>query len=222
MLPILLAAGAFATATLQPSSETTSNQESDEDIEKFFLNRQRDRKLLPGKTLISENARIVRPALEGIQHPVDAAKNWEEYQRQYENVAHTLSNANHAGGENARYFRSDINKKRRRPVLPDRESFKEWESVPTAYFEYAESPDGGVYPDIDYSWHDDQSGDAITTPGAPHYIFTPQEFMGNPWGPSGQFYNAGLRTTAQEDLQRDKVPEEIRKKNHVRFYGLPQ
>lgn len=227
MLPILLAAGAFATVATQRAQEATgsSNQESEEDVERFFLNRQRDRNLMPGKTLIAENVRIIRPALNGVQHPVEAARQWEEYQRQYENVAHTLSNGNHAGAENARFFRGDINKKRRRPVLPDRESFKEWEAVPTAYFEFDDAPGSAGYPDQDFTWCEDQFGDAITAPGAPHYIFTDQEYQGNPWGPSGQFFNSeGMRTKAANavELQRDKIPEDVRKKNRVRFYGLPQ
>ena len=226
MLPILLAAGAFAAVSLQPPNQNPSdstNQESEEDIENFFLGRNRDRTLLPGKTLIAENSRIIRPTLNGVQNPEDAAKAWEEYHRKYENVAHTLSNANHAGGENARYFRGDINKRQRRPHLPDRESFSEWRVVPTSYFEYEDHP-GSVYPDIDYTWYDDQAGETMAVPGGPHYMHSAQEYMGNPWGPSGQFFHAeDMRTKSAKELhKREPVPDHLKKKNRVRFYGLPQ
>lgn len=226
MLPLVLAAGAFGAVTLQRStrSDTSStNQESEDDIEKMVNGRSRDRNLMPGKTLIAENSRIIRPALNGVQHPELAAKAWEEYTKRYEDVAHTLGNAYHAGGENARYFRNDINKKPRRPHLPDKESFAQWSVVPTAYFEHEKNPGNAAYPDMDYTWYEDQTGDAITTPGAPHYIYTSQEFLGNPWGPSGQFFNAeGMRTKSEKDLQTEKIPDSIKKKNRVRFYGLPQ
>lgn len=226
MLPILLAGGAFAAVSMQRSGDQSllsTNQESGEDVENFFNNRARDRRLRAGKTLIAENSRIVRPVTNGVQNPEDAAKAWDEYHRRYENVAHTLSSANYAGGDNARYFRGDINKKPRRPYLPDRESFSEWSAVPTAYFEHEQHPGSSNYPDQDYSWYEDQAGDAIATPGAPHYIFTEQEFQGNPWGPQGQLFNAeGMRTKSVKDLQRDKIPDSLKKKNKVRFYGLPQ
>lgn len=226
MLPLVLAAGAFGAVTLQRStrSDTSStNQESEDDIEKMVNGRSRDRNLMPGKTLIAENSRIIRPALNGVQHPELAAKAWEEYTKRYEDVAHTLGNAYHAGGENARYFRNDINKKPRRPYLPDKESFAQWGVVPTAYFEHDKDPGNAAYPDMDYTWYEDQTGDAVTTPGAPHYIYTSQEFLGNPWGPSGQFFNAeGMRTKSEKDLQTEKIPDSIKKKNRVRFYGLPQ
>ncbi len=226
MLPLVLAAGAFGAVALQRSdqgSQQMSNQETDEEIEKFFLGRSRDRNLMPGKTLVSENSRIIRPALNGVQHPEAAARAWESYTQKYENVAHTLSNAYHAGGENARYFRNDINKKPRKPHLPDKESFSEWAVVPTAYFEYESDPGNKDYPDMDYTWYEDQTGDAMAVPGAPHYIYTPQEYLGNPWGPSGQFYNQdGMRTKSVKDLQTEKVPDSVKKKNRVRFYGLPQ
>lgn len=226
MLPLVLAAGAFGAVTLQRSTQSdtsSTNQESEDDIEKMVNGRSRDRNLMPGKTLIAENSRIIRPALNGIQHPELAAKAWEEYTKKYEDVAHTLGNAYHAGGENARYFRNDINKKPRRPHLPDKESFAQWSVIPTAYFEHDKNPGNAAYPDMDYTWYEDQTGDAITTPGAPHYIYTSQEFLGNPWGPSGQFFNAeGMRTKSEKDLQTEKIPDSIKKKNRVRFYGLPQ
>lgn len=226
MLPLVLAAGAFGAVTLQRSTQSdtsSTNQESEDDIEKMVNGRSRDRNLMPGKTLIAENSRIIRPALNGVQHPELAAKAWEEYTKRYEDVAHTLGNAYHAGGENARYFRNDINKKPRRPHLPDKESFAQWSVVPTAYFEHEKNPGNAAYPDMDYTWYEDQTGDAITTPGAPHYIYTSQEFLGNPWGPSGQFFNAeGMRTKSEKDLQTEKIPDSIKKKNRVRFYGLPQ
>lgn len=226
MLPIIAAGAIAAVVTMQRPNEsgtTLANQETEEEIENFTLGRSRDRNLMPGKTLIAENSRIIRPVLNGVQHPELAAKAWDTYQKRYEDVAHTLSNAYHAGGENARYFRGDINKKPRKPHLPDKESFGEWAVVPTAYFEYDKAPGNSDYPDIDYTWYEDQTGDAITTPGAPHYIYTTQEYLGNPWGPSGQFFNAeGMRTKSEKDLQRDKIPDSIKKKNRVRFYGLPQ
>lgn len=226
MLPLVLAAGAFGAVTLQRSTQSdtsSTNQESEDDIEKMVNGRSRDRNLMPGKTLIAENSRIIRPALNGIQHPELAAKAWEEYTKKHEDVAHTLGNAYHAGGENARYFRNDINKKPRRPHLPDKESFAQWSVIPTAYFEHDKNPGNAAYPDMDYTWYEDQTGDAITTPGAPHYIYTSQEFLGNPWGPSGQFFNAeGMRTKSEKDLQTEKIPDSIKKKNRVRFYGLPQ
>lgn len=226
MLPLVLAAGAFGAVTLQRSTQSdtsSTNQESEDDIEKMVNGRSRDRNLMPGKTLIAENSRIIRPALNGVQHPELAAKAWEEYTKRYEDVAHTLGNAYHAGAENARYFRNDINKKPRRPHLPDKESFAQWSVIPTAYFEHEKNPGNAAYPDMDYTWYEDQTGDAITTPGAPHYIYTSQEFLGNPWGPSGQFFNAeGMRTKSEKDLQTEKIPDSIKKKNRVRFYGLPQ
>ena len=227
MLPIIAAGAIAAVVTMQRPNESgtvLTNQETDEDIEKFFNGRSRDKNLMPGKTLIAENSRIIRPVLNGVQHPEQAAKAWESYQQKYENVAHTLANAYHAGGENARYFRGDINKKPRRPHLPDKESFGEWATVPTAYFEHEKAPGTDGYPDMDYTWYEDQTGDAMTVPGAPHYIYdNAQEFLGNPWGPSGQFYNAeGMRTKSKKDLQGDKIPNHLKKKNKVRFYGLPQ
>jgi len=226
MLPIVLAAGAFAAVSAQRSNESGSvlaNKETEEEVENFFLGRSRDKNLFPGKTLIAENSRIIRPNLNGVQHPELAAKAWGQYHKRYEDVAHTLSNAYHAGGDHARYFRGDINKKPRRPHLPDKESFAEWATVPTAYFEHDSNPGSNPYPDMDYTWYEDQTGDAITVPGAPHYIYTNQEFLGNPWGPSGQFFNAdGMRTKSKKDLQRDKIPDSIKKKNRVTFYGLPQ
>ena len=226
MLPIIAAGAIAAVVTMQRPNESATvltNQESEEDVENFFNGRSRDRNLMPGKTLISENSRIIRPVLNGVQHPEAAAKAWDTYQKRYEDVAHTLSNAYHAGGENARYFRGDINKKPRRPHLPDKESFGEWAVVPTAYFEHDNAPGRDGYPDMDYTWYEDQTGDAMTVPGAPHYIHTSQEFLGNPWGPSGQFFNVeGMRTKSEKDLQRDKIPDSIKKKNRVRFYGLPQ
>lgn len=224
MLPILLASGAFAAVALQRSDDPTpTNQESEKDVESFFLGRSRDKNLFPGKTLIAENSRIIRPNVNGVQHPETAAKAWDEYHRKYENVAHTLSSGYHAGGDNARYFRNDINKKPRRPHLPDKEGFSEWAAVPTAYFEHDNGPSGGNYPDMDYSWYEDQAGDAMAVTGAPHYIYTEQEFLGNPWGPSGQFFNAeGMRTKAKNDIQREKPTDGLKRKNRVRFFGLPQ
>lgn len=225
MLPLLLAAGAFAAVSLQRTDQdaNSSNKETQQEIDRFFNGRSRDRSLLPGKTLIAENSRIIRPNVNGVLHPVNAANAWEEYHRNYENVAHTLASANYAGGDNARYFRGDIHKNRRRPHLPDREGFEEWGVVPTSYFEHDSGPGKNGYPDMDYTWFEDQTGTAITVPGAPHYIYTAQEYLGNPWGPSGQLYNAeGMRTKSKRNLQTDPIPTELKKKNKVRFYGLPQ
>lgn len=226
MLPLVLAAGAFAAVSVQrkDQDENPSNQETPDEIERFFVGRSRDRNLFPGKTLVAENSRIIRPNITGVQHPVHAANAWEEYHKRYEGVAHALSSANFAGGENARYFRSDINKNRRRPHLPDREAFDEWSVVPTAYFEHDQGPGESGYPDMDYTWFEDQTGTAMTAPGAPHYMYTSQEFLGNPWGPSGQLFNTeGMRTKSKKNLPADApIPSELRKKNKVRFYGLPQ
>lgn len=84
MLPILAAGAMAAVVTMQRSNESgtdLTNQETDEEIEKFFLGRSRDRNLMPGKTLISENSRIIRPVLNGVQHPEAAAKAWDSYQK---------------------------------------------------------------------------------------------------------------------------------------------
>lgn len=226
MLPILLAGGVFAAVSMQRTNEETSGgngQETEEDIESFFNTRARDRRLTVGKTLIAENSRIIRPEANGVLDPEAHAKAWDGYHRQYENVAKTLSSANYAGGDNARYFRGDINKRPRRPYLPDKESFGEWSVVPTSYFEYENHSGKSNYPDQDYSWYDDQFGEAIATPGAPHYIFTEQEFQGNPWGPQGQLFNTeGMRTKSAKGLNKDNVPAHMRKNKKVRFYGLPQ
>lgn len=226
MLPLILAAGAFAAVSSQRTQKEpeSTNQETPEEIERFFNGRSRDKNLFPGKTLVAENSRIIRPNIAGVQHPVHAANAWEEYHKKYEGVAHALSSANFAGAENARYFRSDIKKNRRRPHLPDKEGFSDWLAVPTAYFEHESDPGNAYYPDMDYTWYEDQTGTAMTVPGAPHYMYTSQEFLGNPWGPSGQLFNAeGMRTKSKKDLPADApIPYELRKKNKVRFYGLPQ
>jgi hypothetical protein len=223
MLPMVLAAGALGAVLMQRPSEKTTDQDNEhDDTEKFMLGRSRDKNLMPGKTLIAENVRIIRPTMTGIQHPVDAADEWDEYHRKYENVAHELSNANYAGGDNARYFRNDINKRVRRAHLPDRESFSEWGVLPTTTFEYENHPGSSPYPDIDYSWYDDQTGETMAVEGAPHYI-AKQEYLGNPWGPSGQLFNTeGMRTKSVKDLKRDKIPDRLKKNNRVSFYGLPQ
>jgi len=224
MLPIILAAGAFGAVTLQRSQNTTSDVESEEQIETFFLGRRRDKNLFPGKTITAENSRIIRPDVKGVLHPETAAREWDEYHRRHEDVAKTLSSGYYAGGDNARYQRSDINKKRRRPHLPDEESFKDWKAVPTVYFEHTGHPGKDGYPDMDYTSFEDQTGDAITVPGAPHYIITNNEHKGNPWGPSGQFFNAGgMRArSADERISTEKIPAKIKKDTRVRFYGLPQ
>ena len=224
MLPMVLASGALAAILTQRNSEDGDQDDEsfDSEIDDPLMGFSRDRNLMPGKTLIAENSRIVRPKLDGVVNPVQAAKEWKEYHRRYENVAHHLASANFAGGENSRYFRNDINKRPRRPHLPDRESFQDWQVVPTAYFEYDENPRTEAYPDIDYTWYDDQTGETMAVPGAPYYI-PKQEFLGNPWGPSGQLFNTdGLRTKSSKDLQRDKIPERLRSNKRVQFYGLPQ
>lgn len=220
----LIGAGIGLALVLSQRSDTNlgpNPNESLEEIEDFVNGRSRDRNLFPGKTLVAENSRIVRPVTNGVQHPEVSAKIWSDYHRKYENIAHSLYAHNAAGGQNMRIFRNDINKRVRQPTLPDKESYSEWAVIPNAHFEYDQS--STVYPDMDYSFYEDQAGDAIAVPGAPHYIFTSQEYLGNPWGPSGQTFNTeGLRTKSKKDLQRDKIPDVLKKKNKVAFYGLPQ
>lgn len=224
MLALGLAGAAFAAVAMSQRSDGDmigEKSESWDDIEDFTNGRSRDRNLYPGKTLTSETARIIRPIGTGVQHPEHVAKTWTNYHRAYEAATRAIAHNNADGGNNMRIGRNDINKRVRKPHLPDRESYSAWEVVPNATFEHENSAD--VYPDMDYSWYDDQTGDAVAVPGAPHYIHTAQEYVGNPWGPSGQLYNAdGFRTKSKKDLQVDKLPDSLKAQNKVRFYGLPQ
>ena len=213
----LAAVGLAVTQTPTTEDDLSTNEDSYRDIDDAMFGRIREENFSFGNNWTSESSRIVRPE-KGVRNPVESAKTWTNYHRQYNQALQDLYVKNQIA-DNQRILRTAIDAPQRIPCLPDG-SFGNWKSVPNAYFEYSTAPSSDYRLDNDYSKYDDQVGQAGGMPiRGFEYIWNPAEFFGNPWGPAGQLYD-GLRQKTNYPSAYGEVPEKLKSNKTVRFRSL--
>ncbi len=219
MLALALSLAAVGLAVTQMPA-TNLEQDPDEtyrDIDDNMFGRIREENYADGNNYTSESSRIIRPT-NGIRNPIESAKVWTDYHRKQNQILQDLYVKNQVA-DNQRILRTTVDCAVRIPHLPDA-SFERFKNIPNAYFEYSTAPESDYRMDNDYSKYDDQVGQAGGMPvHGIEYIWNPAEFFGNPWGASGQLYNA-LRHKTNYPSAYGEIPESYKKDKTVRFGGV--
>lgn len=219
MLALALSAVAVGLVISKPSTDENeiTSEETYQDIDDAMIGRIREENYAFGNNMTSETSRIIRPA-RGVVNPVKSAKTWTKYHRKINQALQDLYTKNQIA-DNQRILRTAIDCPLRIPSLPDG-SFAAFKAVPNAHFEYDSAPTSDYRLDNDYTKYDDQTGQAGGMPiRGNEYIWNPAEFFGNPWGPSGQLFDA-LRTKSNYPSAYGDIPESYKKQKTVRFGGV--
>lgn len=224
MLPVLLGAAVFGLATQMPDQSEFSNigenyGPRDRELDDLTIGRLRSENIRVGKNFLTENSRIIRPAI-GRKLPSQSAKEWTEYHRAHNQALKDLY-AKDVITNNMRILRADSSQMKRIPFLPHPGgNFAKWKNIPNVFFDYDTPPNGDFRLDNDARLYDDKAGDAGGMPVyGENFVWNPEAWFGNPWGPSGQLYHH-LRTKSNYPSAYGDPPEKLKSDKRVRFGGV--
>jgi len=224
MLPVLFGAAVFGLATAIKSDQSSDEETLEEfapsskDIDDLLIGRLRDENYKTGSNFLSENIRIVRPTI-GRKNPVRSAKEWTNYHRKHNQVLHDLYAKNEIANT-TRILRADSNPMNRLLFLPfPTANLAAWKNIPNVHFDYHSRPSGKYHIDNDNRLYDDQAGHATGNPeGGWPYVWDPQSWHGNPWGPAGQLFH-NLRSENNMPSAYGEPPAKLKNDKRVRFGG---
>lgn len=224
MLPVILGVAAFGLATQIPDQSNSISENNhygidDNELDDKTIGRLRSENLTYGRNYLTENSRIIRPAI-GRKPPGESAKEWTNYHRAHNKALKDLY-AKDQIRNNMRILRADVNNMKRIPALPHSGGvFANWKNVPNVYFDYDTPPSSDFRLDNDPRLYDDKAGDAGGNPVyGDSFVWNAADWYGNPWGPSGQLYHYS-RTKSNYPSAYGEPPERLKSDKKVRFGGV--
>ena len=192
---VLPAIGAIAAAGYVYNSGQNQQQKPAEPAEKYGKNSEQREAMHSGflrpanraaNILDSEELRAIRPAGGSVDPRLNAAA-WQEYQYNKNNVLGEMYGYGRAL-DNLKILRYDYSKKPGLLMLPNREGYEEFAALPNAMFdrEFAATP-----LDERIDLYRDPFGNAGGAPlqGRSNVVLN-KLYVGNPWGPGGQQFEA--------------------------------